>query len=78
MALSDRITEINSMTHAAKCTYQILLDEMAEEDRTALLAAWEKGISQRIILRALRAEGYKTSNESIANHKSGNCKCRKS
>lgn len=78
MALSDRIIEINSITHAAKCTYQILLDEMVEADRTALLAAWEKGISQRIILRALRAEGYKTSNESIANHKSGNCKCQKS
>ena len=78
MALSDRIIEINSITNAAKCTYQTMIDEMEEADRTALFAAWEKGISQRIILRALRAEGYKTSNESIANHKSGNCKCRKS
>jgi tRNA A37 N6-isopentenylltransferase MiaA len=77
LALEEAFTpRIQSML-AAKLSEE-MEDEMTEEDRTALLAAWEKGISQRIILRALRAEGYRTSNESIANHKSGNCKCQKS
>ena len=78
MALSERITEINELTRGTKCAYQLFLDEMEETDRIALNAAWDKGVSQRVILRALRAEGYKTSNESINNHKSGNCKCPKS
>jgi len=56
----------------------MLLENMIEEDRIALDEAWKKGISQRIILRALRSEGYKTSNEAMFNHRTGNCKCPKS
>lgn len=77
MTLSERINEINELTHGIKCAYQLFLDEMKEADRLALISAFENGVSQRVILRALRAEGYKTSNESINNHKSGNCKCQK-
>lgn len=54
-----------------------MIDSMEPKEKEALENAWAAGYSQRIILRALRAEGYKTSNESIANHKSGNCKCVK-
>jgi hypothetical protein len=73
MALSDKLTELTTVN--TKCAYIMLLESMKEEDRIALDKAWEKGISQRIILRALRSEGYKTSNEAIANHRTGNCKC---
>lgn len=76
MALSDKLTELTSIN--LKCAYVQLLESMKEEDRIALDKAWEKGISQRIILRALRSEGYKTSNEAILNHRSGNCKCPRS
>lgn len=76
MALSDKLTELT--TTNLKCAYVQMLENMKEEDRIALDKAWEKGISQRIILRALRSEGYKTSNEAILNHRTGNCKCPKS
>lgn len=75
MGLSDKLTELTSVN--TKCAYIMMLESMKEEDRIALDKAWEKGISQRIILRALRSEGYKTSNEAILNHRSGNCKCPK-
>jgi cell division inhibitor SulA len=76
MALSDKLTELTTVN--TKCAYIMLLENMKEEDRIALDEAWKKGISQRIILRALRSEGYKTSNEAMLNHRSGNCKCPKS
>ena len=78
MALADRLEEINRLVHTNKCVYVLLVESMKEEDRLALEAAWDKGISQRVILRALRTEGYKTSNEAILNHRTGNCKCPKS
>lgn len=77
MGLKDKLEQINSSINSDKCAYQELLDSMKPEDLAALETAWEKGYSQRIILRALRSEGYKTSNESILGHKSGNCKCQK-
>ena len=78
MSLAKRIEEISLIVHGNKCPYQLMVDAMKPEDRKTLEAAWEQGISARIILRSLRSEGYKTSNESIANHKTGNCKCLKS
>lgn len=77
MALANRLVEILEITHGTKCAYILMIEEMKPEDRKALETAWESGYSQRIILRALRSEGYKTSNESISNHKTGNCKCQK-
>lgn len=77
MALADKLEQIKSTVVGDKCAYQNLLDSMKPEDLAALNAAWEKGYSQRIILRALRSEGYKTSNEAILGHKSGSCKCQK-
>jgi hypothetical protein len=76
MALSDKLTELTNVNTI--CAYIMLLENMIEEDRIALDEAWKKGISQRIILRALRSEGYKTSNEAMFNHRTGNCKCPKS
>lgn len=77
MALADKIEKIQNQVLGTKCVYQIMIDAMPEQDYKALQNAWDKNISQRIILAALRSEGYRTSNEAIANHKSGNCKCKK-
>ena len=52
-----------------------MLEEMKPDDVKALENAWAKGYSQRLILQALRAEGYKTSNEAIRAHKTETCKC---
>jgi hypothetical protein len=75
--LREELEEINRLMHNNKCVYVLLVESMKEEDRVALQAAWDKGISQRVILRALRSEGYKTSNEAMLNHRTGNCKCTK-
>ena len=76
MALSDKLEEANELVRP-KCAYQAMVDKMDKKDREALQAAWDKGYSQRVILRALRAEGYKTSNEAIMGHRQGQCKCPK-
>jgi hypothetical protein len=76
MALFDKLEEANELVRP-KCAYQVMVDKMDKKDRDALQAAWDKGYSQRVILRALRAEGYKTSNEAIMAHRTGQCKCPK-
>ena len=75
MGLANKLEQINAKPE--KCVYQLMVDAMPKEEREALEAAWAKGYSQRLILRALRSEGYKTSNEAILGHRSGSCKCPK-
>jgi hypothetical protein len=75
MGLSDKLETLNDAVNHKKCAYAILLDKMKPDDVKALENAWAKGYSQRIILQALRAEGYKTSNEAIRAHKTETCKC---
>jgi hypothetical protein len=77
MGLADKIEMIHKSQTPNKCAYIILLESMEESERKALDAAWEKGISQRVILAALRSEGYKTSNEAIRNHRDKTCKCHR-
>jgi hypothetical protein len=77
MGLADKLEQIKETVNGTKCAYVLMIEAMPKEEREALETAWGKGYSQRIILRALRAEGYKTSNESITSHRQGNCKCPK-
>ena len=74
MALKDRFEK-----EAIKppCAYVITVNSMSAEDQKTLAEAWANGVSQRVILRVLRAEGYKTSNEAIMAHRKGECKCPK-
>jgi hypothetical protein len=78
MALSDKIQEqVGSRARLVStyCPYQALYDSLPKDDQKALDDAWAKGYSTNIILNALRAEGHKSSNESIRAHKNGMCKC---
>lgn len=59
------------------CSYQMTLNAMPDKDRKALDEAWAKGFSANIIVKALRAEGYKATAESIRAHRRGVCKCPK-
>jgi hypothetical protein len=77
MGLADKINKINNDVHGGLCAYQKMVNEMPESDQKALEAAWSIDISQRVILQALRSEGYKTSNEAIRAHRTGICKCPK-
>ena len=77
MGLADKITKINKDVHGSPCTYKKMIDSMPVDEQKALEDAWKKDISQRIILQALRSEGYKTSNEAIRAHRTGVCRCPK-
>lgn len=59
------------------CRYMQTVNSMPVEDQKTLADMWANGLSQRTVLRLLRAEGYKTSNESIMAHKTGTCRCPK-
>jgi hypothetical protein len=81
MALADKISEqvlARKKIRVGYCAYQTLYDSLSKEDQKAIDDAWEKGYSINIILSALRADGHKSSNESLRAHKNGTCKCQKS
>jgi hypothetical protein len=81
MALADKINEQVSARKKIRigyCAYQSLYDSLSTDDQKAIDDAWAKGYSINIILSALRADGHKSSNESLRAHKNGTCKCQKS
>ena len=61
-----------------RCPYEALYSSLSKEDQKALDDAWAKKYSINIILSALRADGHKSSNESLRAHKNGTCVCPKS
>ena len=78
MGLADQLEAFNNETiKRRQCPYKTLLESMSKEDLQALQEAIDKGYSMNVILRALRAEGYKTSNEALSAHKKGRCSCAK-
>lgn len=79
MSLEKAIEELASKqkAYSKHCAYQMLLNSMPEKDKKTLDDAWEKGLSANIIVKALRAEGYKTTPEAIRHHRRGLCKCPK-
>lgn len=74
MTLADRYKQT---VISQPCPYMLMVNAMLVEDQKTLAEMWANGISQRTILRLLRAEGYKTSNEAIMAHRKGECKCPK-
>jgi hypothetical protein len=79
MGLEQTLKELAAQRkdYSKYCAYQMLVDKLAEKDRAALEAAWERGMSANVIVKALRAEGYKTTAETIRSHRNGLCKCPK-
>jgi hypothetical protein len=80
MSLEDKINEqvaARKKMRIGYCAYLSLYESLPKEDQKALDDAWAKGYSINIILSALRADGHKSSNESLRAHKNGTCKCQK-
>lgn len=79
MGLADSIDKFskNSRSYSQYCSYQMLYDRLPKEDQKALDEAWEKGLGVALVVRAIRKEGHKMSNDSVRAHRSGTCKCPK-
>lgn len=79
MSLEKKLQElaIKQKMFSPFCVFKLMIDTMPEKDRKALHDAWAKGYSANIILKALRAEGYKATSESIRAHLKGLCRCPK-
>ena len=52
-------------------------DSLTPDNQKALDDAWKKGYSVNVVITALRAEGIKTSSDSVRAHRNGTCKCPK-
>ncbi len=80
MSLSDRLKDLNrtKKPNSIYCAYIVMYESLIPTDQKALDEAWAHGHSVHTVLAALRAEGIKTSNESIRAHRKGFCKCPKS
>jgi hypothetical protein len=78
MGLADRMQEIiKSQKPVGICSYQALYDSLPITEQKALDSAIKLNYSQNVIVRALRAEGYKCSADSMRAHFKGQCKCPK-
>lgn len=78
MVLADRLDEMAQRTRKSSgCAYRALYDRLSKEDQKALDKAWEKKIPLSLIVKALRAEGHKTSQDSLRAHSKGECRCQK-
>jgi len=79
MTLQKKLEELTAKQkpYSKFCAYQMVLNSMPEKDKKTLDEAWERGLSANIIVKALRAEGYKTTPEAIRYHRRGLCKCPK-
>jgi hypothetical protein len=52
-------------------------ESLPETEKKAIDTAIAKGYSQNLIIKALRAEGYKCSADTMRSHFKGLCKCPK-
>ncbi len=79
MALSDQIenlikTRTKSPTH---CAYTVFYNSLSKEDQKALDNAWANNYPVSVVVRAIRADGHKTSSDAVRAHRSGTCRCPK-
>ena len=80
MTLSDTLNTYaknNKRDTSEFCAYQELINSLSAEDQKALAEAWAKNYPTNLIVKALRAEGHKTSSDSVRAHKNGQCRCPK-
>jgi hypothetical protein len=78
MGLADRLEEMTKLqTPRGFCAYQGLYNSLPKEEQKALDEAIAKNYPRSLIIRALRAEGYKCSSDTMRAHFKGECACPK-
>ena len=76
MALGETLDALATRARrSTECAYISLYNRLSKEDQKSLDKAWEKGIPTSLIVKALRQEGHKTSNDALRAHRKGECKC---
>ena len=76
MALADKFAEY-SAKKTSHCPLGAILTKLPKADREAFDKAVADNFPARLIVHALREEGYKTSTDSLYRHNKGLCKCPK-
>ena len=78
MGLLDRFEEmIEAQKPVGVCAYMNMYESLPDTEKKAIDTAIAKGYSQNLIIKALRAEGYRCSADTMRSHFKGLCKCPK-
>lgn len=74
MAL-DKAIEKHVSKLEPTCTVALLLEKLTITDQVTLKKALDGGIPTSAIVRAIRDEGYKMSENTMNAHRQGKCRC---
>jgi len=75
MSLEESIEEFRYKGFDDMCPFGKLITNLPETDKKALFSAIEKKLPDITLANALRKEGYKIAEISIANHRKKICRC---
>ena len=74
MSLAASLRDAAQSRSGRPCNTCVLIDVLPSKDRVALVAALEdEALSTQAIWRAIDAEGYDLSVQSLRRHRSGGC-----
>jgi hypothetical protein len=77
MSLEQSIEEFRHKgTNDGICPFAKLIEKLSDADKKALANAIEKRLPDVTLANALRKEGYKIAEISIAQHRKGLCRCK--
>lgn len=75
MSLEESIEEFRYKGIDNVCPFAKLIESLSPVDKKALLSAIDKKLPDITLANALRKEGYKIAEISIANHRKKICRC---
>jgi hypothetical protein len=75
MSLENSIEEARYKGNTI-CPFARIINKLNDADKKALEAAIKKNLPDVTLATALRKEGYKIAEISIAQHRKGLCRCR--
>jgi hypothetical protein len=75
MSLEESIEAVRYKGADLSCPFQRLINNLPVADKKALLNAIDKNLPDVTLAQALRKEGYKIAEISIANHRKRVCRC---
>jgi len=74
MSLEKAIEEVRYKGDGV-CSFARLINSLSAEDKETLLKALENKVPDTTLASALRKEGWRVAEYSIATHRKGTCRC---